>query len=119
MHTSSSRVRKARALASLSQAELARRIGVQRSAVTQWERHGGTLPNVEHLMQIAQETGVYFEWLATGRGACRPDEGELTSAVVVAEYAKDDYESHALMHLRRLPVQRKKAALEILEILAR
>lgn len=119
MHTSSSRVRKARAIASISQGELAKRVGVQRSAVTQWERHGGTLPNVEHLIKIAQETGVYFEWLATGRGACRPDGGELASAVVVSEYAMDDYESHALMHLRRLSVTRKKAVLEILEILAR
>lgn len=119
MHTCSSRVRRARTIASLSQGELARRVGVQRSAVTQWEQQGGTLPNVEHLMKIAQETGVFFEWLATGRGPCRPDEGELTPAVVVSEYAKDDFETHALLHLRRLSVPRKKTAIEILEILSR
>ena len=119
MHTCASRVRRARAIASISQNELARRVGVQRSAVTQWEQPIGTLPNVAHLMKIAEETGVFFEWLATGRGPCCPDEGELTPAVVVSEYAKDDYETHALLHLRRLSMPRKKAAVEMLELLSR
>lgn len=119
MNTCSSRVRRARTVAGLSQGELARRVGVQRSAVTQWERHGGTLPNVDHLMRIAHETGVFFEWLATGRGPCLPDGAELTPAITISDYARDDYESHALIHLRRLPTLRKKAALEILEILTR
>ena len=119
MHTCSSRVRKARSLAGLSQGGLAKRVGVQRSAVTQWERPGGTLPNVDHLMQIATETGVYFEWLATGRGPCCPAEGELTSAVIESEYAKDGFETQALAQLRRLSFARKKAAVEILEIMAR
>ncbi len=119
MHTCASRVRKARSLAGLSQGALAGRVGVRRSAVTQWERPGGTLPNVEHLVQVAKETGVYFEWLATGRGPCCPSEGELTSAVIESEYAKDAFEAQALAQLRRLSSTRKKAAVEILEIMAR
>jgi transcriptional regulator with XRE-family HTH domain len=119
MDTSSSRVRMARSFASISQAELARRIGVQRSAVAQWERRGGTIPTVEHLARIASETGVYFEWIATGRGPRRPNDGELTSAALIADFAKDEYESQVLIYLRRLSLTKKKAVLEILEILSR
>lgn len=118
MHTSSSRIRKARALACLSQADLARRVGVQRSAVTQWERDGGTFPRVDHLARIALETGVYFEWIATGRGPCRSSDGELVLAILTEEYAKDEFESRALMHLRELQPNRKRAAVEILGTLA-
>ena len=75
----SGRIRKARNLATLSQAELARRIGVKRSAVTQWEHPNGTTPSVEHLIQIAMETGTQFEWLATGRGPMRLNESPTST----------------------------------------
>ena len=119
MHASSSRIRKARSLAALSQTELARRVGVQRSAVTQWECEGGTLPSVEHLIAIALETGVFFEWIATGRGPCRPADGELVLAVATDEYAKDEYESRALAQIRSLSTPKKQAAIEILTVLAK
>nr|WP_257608158.1 helix-turn-helix transcriptional regulator [Xanthomonas citri] len=77
----SARIRRARALAAISQAELAKRVGVQRSAVTQWECTAGTTPSVGHLIQIACETAVCFEWLATGRGPSRAQEGLLDAAV--------------------------------------
>lgn len=62
------RIRKARPAAQLTQAELARRIGVKRSAVTQREHPLGTSPSMHHLIQIAIETGTCVEWLGTGRG---------------------------------------------------
>lgn len=111
------RIRKARALTTLSQAELARRIGVKRSAVTQWEHPAGTTPSVEHLIQIAQETGLSFEWLATGRGPSRCEGAELAPAVLVDDYARDEHESEALSHFRRLSGSRRRMALEILQIL--
>lgn len=77
MTSLSARIRRARALAAISQAELAKRVGVQRSAVTQWECTAGTTPSVGHLIQIACETAVCFEWLATGRGPSRAQEGLL------------------------------------------
>lgn len=113
-----SRIRKARTLATLSQAELARRVGVKRSAVTQWEHPAGTTPSVEHLIQIALETGVQFEWLATGRGPSRSTE-EPAPAVMVEDYARDEHESQVLTSLRRLPSARRRIALEILAVLAR
>lgn len=113
------RIRKARMLAKLSQAEVAGRVGIKRSAVTQWEHPAGTTPSVEHLVQLALETGVSFEWLATGRGSSRHDGEEMTAAVIVDDYARDEYESLALTYLRHLSTAKRKTALAILEILGR
>ena len=114
----SSRIRRARALASLSQSELARRIGVKRSSVTQWEGENGTSPSVLHLAQLAVETAVCFEWLATGRGPARPDDGAFDTALVADDYARDALESRALTALRRLSVRRRGTAVQIIELLA-
>jgi transcriptional regulator with XRE-family HTH domain len=63
------RIRLARDRAGLSQAALAARIGVQRSAANQWESAlARKEPSTRHLAKIALVTGVSFEWLATGRG---------------------------------------------------
>lgn len=114
----STRIRRARALATLTQADLARRLGIQRSAVTQWERDGGTTPNVAHLAQVATETGVRFEWLATGRGACRPSEGEFDVALIVDDYARDHLETRVLEGLRRVPNRKRESVVRIVEMLA-
>lgn len=119
MNALSLRIRKARSAAALSQAELARRIGVKRSAVTQWEHPAGTTPSVDHLIQIAMETVVMFEWLATGRGPSHIGDAEATLAVMVDEYARDEHESLALGHLRQLSPVKRKIALDILGMLAR
>lgn len=119
MSALSLRIRKARSACVLSQAELARRIGVKRSAVTQWEQPAGTTPSVEHLIQIAMETAVTFEWLATGRGPSHPDDAEAAPAVMVDDYARDEHESLALGHMRQLSPVKRKIALDILSVLAR
>ena len=64
----STRIRQARLRAGMTQAALARRVGVKRSAATQWEHPSGTVPSMEHLIAVALATGVHLEWLATGRG---------------------------------------------------
>ncbi len=117
MSALSLRIRKARAQITFSQTELARRVGVNRSAVTQWEHPAGTIPKVEHLIKIAVETGMNFEWIATGRG---PNRSELDAepAVIVDDFAMDADESKALTHFRYLPVSRKKIALRLLEVLS-
>ena len=119
MSALSLRIRKARSAAALSQAELSRRIGVKRSAVTQWEHPAGTTPSVDHLIQIATETEVTFEWLATGRGATHSADVEMAPAVMVDDYARDEHESLALGHLRLLSPIKRKIALDILGVLAR
>jgi len=52
----------------MSQAELARRCHVDRSAVNQWVK--GPVKNIrpEHLVMIADALGLEIRWLITGRG---------------------------------------------------
>ena len=118
MSALSLRIRKARRLASITQNELAHRIGVKRSAVTQWENANGTKPNVEHLIRIAIEAGVSFEWIATGRGAGECP-AELIQAVVIDDYAMDALESKALGYLREMTSSKMRIALQVLEVLSR
>lgn len=113
----SCRIRRARATSGLTQSALARRVGVQRSAVTQWERTGGTSPSVGHLERIACETGVTFEWLATGRGLARPGEGEFDLAVIADDYARDELESRMLFAMRGLTARRRATAVKVVELL--
>lgn len=61
------RVAYARERANLNQTELGKALKLTRSAVSQWES-GRTEPSAENLREIAVETGVDYEWLATGRG---------------------------------------------------
>lgn len=112
------RIRSARTQSAMTQVELARRLGVQRSAVTQWERDHGTTPSVSHLAQIARETDVSFEWLATGRGPSRANGQDFVTAVVVQDYALDELESRLLAATRRLSSRRREAVVRLLEVLA-
>lgn len=119
MSALSLRVRKARDGASLSQSELAARVGVKRSAVTQWEHPAGTKPNVDHMIHIALETGVAFEWLATGRGPTRTNTAELVPPVIMDDFARDEHESQALNYLRHFSPSKRRMALEILAVMSR
>lgn len=113
------RIRRARGRAGLSQAALAERIGVKRSAVTQWEHPHGTRPSVDHMIRIAIETGVGLEWLATGRGESGIDALDATPALLVADYAGDEWEGKALACLRRMSPARKRMAIAVLEAMGR
>lgn len=113
------RIRRARTRAGLSQAELAARLGIRRSAVTQWEHPQGTRPSVEHLIRIATETATGFEWLATGRGDSQLDALDTTPALRRDEFAGDELEAQALGHLRRMGIAKKRMAVAILETIGR
>ena len=99
------RIRQARKWASLTQSQLAGTVGVNRSAVAQWERdRDGTTPSVANLAAIAVATGIAFEWLATGRG--NPRSG-VESAVAPDATVVDEVEARCIEALRRLPPRRK------------
>lgn len=112
------RIRRARAVARITQSELARRLDVKRSAVSQWESAHGTTPNVAHLIRIAVETGVAFEWLATGRGPLHLDHDPSGEAVVLKDFAQDALESRGLHALSRLSRPKKQVAVTIIELLS-
>jgi transcriptional regulator with XRE-family HTH domain len=118
MQSMANRIRRSRSSAKLSQSQLASLVGVQRSAVAQWESvAGGTSPSIEHLVKVAQATGVLFEWLATGRGHSRPGNGQFDVAVTMSEFAQTVEEERALELLRRLPTKRRRTVCSILELL--
>lgn len=108
------RIRQARIRARLTQSELARRVSVQRSAVTQWERNDGTHPSIDHLAQIACETNSHFEWLATGRGPSHSEHLEQET-LVIEDIARDEVESRALIALRRMK-RKREPMVKLLEL---
>lgn len=64
----SDRIRHARSRRGLSQAELAGRLGVHRSAVGHWERGAAITPSFARLVALAKTLEVGVEWLASGTG---------------------------------------------------
>lgn len=120
MHVMADRIRQARRLKTLSQTQLAEQVGVQRSAVAQWERVGGTHPSVEHLAQIAVITQVLFEWLATGRGPMTSEATQSEAAPgapttpPAERLARDEVETHVLQLIRRLSPHRRSDACDLL-----
>jgi transcriptional regulator with XRE-family HTH domain len=113
------RIRRARSLSRTSQLELAKAVGVQRSAVAQWERADGSRPSMHHLLAIATTTGVCLEWLGTGRGQMHPAENAWTLAVRSADYAQDDIEEECLNSLRQLPFQLRKQLVATISLMAK
>jgi transcriptional regulator with XRE-family HTH domain len=108
------RIRHARSIANLTQAELARRIGVGPSAVAQWELPGGTSPTVDHLIQIAALCGTAFEWLSTGRGAVVADQQDIP-AVSGSQLAQDELEDRLLIAFRRIPARKRPLLVQWME----
>lgn len=62
------RIRLLRRKAGLSQEAFAIELGVQRSAVANWESASATHPSSLNLRRLAEFCNVCYEWLATGRG---------------------------------------------------
>lgn len=103
-------------LSGISQNTLATSVGVQRSAVAQWERRQGSHPSMEHLIAISIVTRVNLEWLGTGRGVARCDTDP--AALEPEEYAKDEVEAQCLRMLRALPWRVRENMVQILGLIS-
>lgn len=117
-----SRIRQARRRVALSQSELANQVGVNRSAVAQWERPGGCTPTSTNLSKIAVITAVHYEWLATGRGQMISPSGTSADEIPALElqfYAHDLVEERVLQGLRKLEYWQTLAIAELVEALGR
>lgn len=112
------RIRYARVLARMSQTTLAKKAGVQRSAVAQWERKDGSHPSMHHLIAIAVATGIYLEWLGTGRGPKKPELDAWTETMQINDYAQDDLEAECLASIRKLPLSLRKQLTSIISLLS-
>lgn len=115
------RIRHARLTSGHSQAALAEKVGIQRSAVAQWERVDGSRPTVENLCKVATITSVRFEWLATGRGhrtLTATEDHSLDQEVQLMYLAGTDHEIRTLIAMRKLTVHESNAITELAETLA-
>ena len=65
------RLKAARERAGIDQLDMAARLGVARTTVSNWER-GVSEPNVTQFVQWAELTGTPLEWLAEGVHAKAP-----------------------------------------------
>jgi transcriptional regulator with XRE-family HTH domain len=117
MSTLASRIHQARRNAALTQMQLAAHLGVNRSAVAQWERRGGSRPTSENLAKIAVATKVNFDWLATGRGksTLHGDGAEETPALELKFFARNDSEERILLAFRRMSERKQEALLDLLD----
>ncbi len=111
------RIRQAREASGLCCAELARRVGVGRTAAVLWEKEDGTTPSVDHLSVIAIVLGVNFEWLATGRGPMREGEGAELPALMFSDFAHNQAEDRLLKLSRRLNPRNRDLLVRLLEAL--
>lgn len=116
-----SRIRLARRYAGFSQTQLAKAVGVQRSAVSHWESAEGRNPAVVNLRQVAVVTGVQFEWLASGRGSMALSDAVRLDSIPTAEAVLVDepLELRLLLAFRDAPPRTRVAVVEIVEALAR
>lgn len=111
------RSRTARRLAGLSQGALASRVGVGRSAVSNWEKSGrSSMPSVAGLVAFATATDVSFEWLATGRGPIRLGHDPLLDVPAVdADIVDDPHERQLLRAFRSSSARAQCLSMEVLE----
>ncbi len=68
----SERLRLAMDAASMSQAELARQVGVKPPSINGWLNGKAKFLRGENLLAAARALQVSQEWLATGKGSMRP-----------------------------------------------
>ncbi len=112
------RVRRARRRVNLSQAELAERLHVQRSAISNWESASDIQPSLTNLIAIAKVCGVSFEWLGTGRGKMSPgDELLIDTPAADAELVDAQEERELLAMFRGLPRKSQQLVLGLVETL--
>lgn len=109
------RIRAARKARTFSQEELARRVGVKQSSVSDWE-NDRTEPTVDNLRIIAVELGVWFEWLVTGRGPMDySPRVEQQSPEYRVENAPPQDEVELLDLFRHITEERREALIEFLK----
>lgn len=122
MSSISVRIKDARKLKKLTQAQVAEELGVTTSAVSQWEQ-GATEPSISNLEKLSRLLDVTFEWLATGRGISGIEDYLVD---ITAMYKADDRLIYLSEDQKRfveafatLPPQWQQRAVEVIEAIAK
>ena len=112
------RIRRARRKSGLSQAALAERLQVRRSAVSNWESINDIQPSLQNLVALAKVCEISFEWLGAGRGAMTPDESLLWDIPTAeAELVELQEERELLSMFRSLPRKSQQLVVNLVETL--
>lgn len=112
------RIRRARRKVGMSQAALAERLHVRRSAVSNWESANDVHPSMQNLIAIARACEVSLEWLGTGRGAMASDPAGLADVPAAHAELVDAHDERTLLAgFRNLPRRSQQAVLELVDIL--
>ena len=74
----------ARELAGMTQAQLARRLGVKKSTIVAWEEDRSD-PRANRLQMVSGLLNVSIIWLMNGEGAGAPEDSEIEVPADVAE----------------------------------
>lgn len=111
------RIRRSRRKAGFSQSDLAERLKVQRSAVSNWESVNDIQPSLQNLIAIARACAVSFEWLGTGRGRMSlDDEAVVSTPAADAELVDVQDERELLALYRGLPARKQQLMIEVLKV---
>lgn len=113
------RVRLTRRKTGLSQAQLAELVGVNRSAVANWEASGQGGPSRRSMERLAKIAHVSFDWLATGRGEMSHASYLHDVPAAAAALVDDPTELKLLQAWRACSARARVATLDVVEELAR
>ena len=83
-----SRIREARERYHITQSELAKKVGVSRIAVTQWESGSTKDLKPRNLMATARALGIDVNWLVYGKGTMRADRVYAINRVPVVPWSE-------------------------------
>lgn len=112
----SQRIRRARRSAKLSQEALGKQLGVQRSAVSNWESASKVQPTITNLIAIAVATNTSLEWLATGRGSMLlGDDLQLEVPALDGELTETPQERQLLTLFRKASHRGQSILMELAE----
>jgi transcriptional regulator with XRE-family HTH domain len=95
---------------------LADKYAVSRETTRKWLL-GLALPELPRIIEIAQDTGASFEWLATGRYDTLPQTPPASQGVAESQftaYADQGLELQLLQAFRSMPLKKQKALVELL-----
>lgn len=112
------RIREARRLTGLTQETLAAELGISRSAVAQWEMAEGTAPSVENLIALSKRSGLFFEYLATGRGDSGFGPPEAITEEEASYHPLSDPQRQLLGAFEVLKPRQRTALIELLQVLS-